>query len=103
MIGVELYDLLEDPLQTRNLAGLAEYHETSEELSRLMKDGWKKALPPGIKNMSDNPPAPPPYAWGKEAKSRNDAWHAEYGGSPEMGWREATRSRLEQEAERMKK
>jgi iduronate 2-sulfatase len=101
ILGQELYDLQEDPLQTRNLAELPAYDETVDELATILKAGWKMALPEGVENLSDNKPAPPPYAWGREAKTRNEAWHAEYGGSPEMGWREATRSRLEQEAERM--
>lgn len=33
-----------------------EYRETAGTLARMLKAGWKKALPPGYTNTSNNPP-----------------------------------------------
>ncbi len=51
---------------------------------------WKALLPEGVSNDSDNPVAPPSYTWGPEGKSWHAAWHENFGGSEEKGWRAAT-------------
>ncbi len=99
ILELELYDLEKDPHQTKNIAHDPANSDLIERLSKQLDNGWKKALPEGIENHADNPPAPPPYAWGPEGKSRRNAWHREYGGNPDMGWRAATKLRLKKEGE----
>ncbi len=41
----ELYDHDKDPLETRNLARLPEFAQTLEELGRILREGWKTAVP----------------------------------------------------------
>lgn len=38
--GIQLYDMLNDPLQTRNLANLPEYAEPQGELRAMLKEHW---------------------------------------------------------------
>ena len=63
--------------------------------------GWKEALPDGVTNFSNNPKAPPPYAWGSEGVSRRKKWHEVYGGNESDGWKKATGMRIKAE-EKMK-
>lgn len=46
----ELYDYREDPLETRNLAGVPEYAQTVTELEALLAAGWRGALPEGYES-----------------------------------------------------
>lgn len=93
----ELYDYEKDPTESRNLAKDTAYSEIVEKLAAELHEGWKAKLPAGIENISENPPAPPSYAWGPEGVNRRAAWHRKFGGSEEDGWREATRIRAEEE------
>ncbi|MDZ4403407.1 sulfatase [Prosthecobacter sp.] len=43
--GTELYDELNDPQETTNLAGDSEHAETLKELAEKLKVGWKASLP----------------------------------------------------------
>jgi iduronate 2-sulfatase len=43
--GVELYDELNDPQETTNLAGEAAHAETIQQLAMQLKAGWKAAQP----------------------------------------------------------
>jgi arylsulfatase A-like enzyme len=92
----ELYDLKEDPHETKNLAGDQTHSQLVSRLSAQMDKGWKAALPEGIQNESDNPLAPPPYAWAY-GDSRRETWIERYGGNEGDNWRELTRQRLKKE------
>ncbi|MBR9998718.1 MAG: sulfatase [Cyclobacteriaceae bacterium] len=91
----ELYDLDSDPLETYNMAIDSENENLVNELSQLLQNGWKKALPEWVTKFPDNPEAPPAYSWGAEGIPRREIWHEIYGGSEEEGWRKATERRLE--------
>ena len=71
LLASELYNHINDPLESNNVVGLTNYNTTIKELSSQLKAGWKKALPKGIKNTSDNPIAPPHVSWGPEAKKEH--------------------------------
>jgi arylsulfatase A-like enzyme len=43
--GIELYDELNDPQETTNLAGEAAHMETIQQLATQLKIGWKASLP----------------------------------------------------------
>lgn len=64
----ELYDHENDPIESINVVNEPEYIEAVAELQRKLDAGWKSALPDGIENHSDNPPAPPFLPWGPEAR-----------------------------------
>lgn len=68
LMSVELYDHRIDPLETKNFAFDKTYHTIVNEHARLMKKGWKEALPDGVHNKSNNPLAPPAVPWGPEAE-----------------------------------
>ncbi len=89
----ELFDYETDPTESVNLATLPAYAELLDELSAQLNAGWKALLPEDISNPSNNPQAPPSYAWGQEGVSRRAAWHAKFGGTEEEGWRKATERR----------
>ena len=93
----ELYDMKNDPYETVNIANDLENQALVVKLADELRAGWKAALPEGIENLSHNPAAPPPYAWGPEGVTRRQAWHDTYGGSEDMGWRAATEMRLRKE------
>jgi iduronate 2-sulfatase len=46
-VALELYDHSEDPYELTNLAGQKEKRSTVKRLSKLLKGGWKAALPKG--------------------------------------------------------
>jgi iduronate 2-sulfatase len=71
----ELYDHRVDGSESVNLVNLPENVEVVRMLSAQLAAGWKAALPPGVTNLSENPPAPLPIAFGpeKEAKSARQA------------------------------
>lgn len=89
----ELFDYQQDPTESVNLATNPENAGLLEKLSTQLNAGWKSMLPEGMTNLSDNPEAPPSYAWGVEGVSRREAWHATFGGSEAEGWRKATERR----------
>jgi arylsulfatase A-like enzyme len=95
IIAQELFDYEQDPTESVNLAMKPENAELLNELSGQLNAGWKSMLPEGVTNLSDNPVAPPSYAWGVEGVSRREAWHATFGGSEEEGWRKSTQRRKE--------
>jgi iduronate 2-sulfatase len=64
----ELYDHKTDPIESVNLVDNPEYREVVEQLKKQLDAGWKSALPEGIENRSDNPPAPEFVPWGPEAE-----------------------------------
>ncbi|MBU3005373.1 sulfatase [Paraglaciecola arctica] len=78
----ELYDHDIDPSESINIALNSENSTLINNLSNQLKMGWKAALPPGIKNHSNNPIAPPAYAWGKEGKKRREVYLRRYGQKP---------------------
>lgn len=45
LVGIELYDESNDPLENRNLAGEVAHTETVRQLAEQLKAGWKAALP----------------------------------------------------------
>lgn len=63
----ELYDHQNDAIESRNVVSKKQYEETVEKLKQQLKAGWKAALPEGIVNVSNNPPAPEFLPWGNEA------------------------------------
>jgi iduronate 2-sulfatase len=46
VVARELYDHRNDPFESRNIASHADQSKTVEEQARILKDGWKAALPP---------------------------------------------------------
>lgn len=95
IIAQELFDYEEDPTESINLATIPENAELLNELSEQLNAGWKSMLPEGVTNLSDNPVAPPSYAWGGEGVSRRAEWHATFGGSEDEGWKKSTQRRKE--------
>ncbi len=95
ILAQELFDYETDPAESVNLAIKPENATLLKELSAQLNAGWKAQLPDGLTNPSDNPLAPPSYAWGGEGVSRRAAWHATFGGSEDEGWRKSTERRLE--------
>ncbi len=95
LIASELYDLQTDPLETNNLAIDTTYQYVIDIMSKILQTGWKKALPDGIMNRSNNPAAPPAYAWGPEGAPRRAVWHEIYGGNETEGWEIATEVRMD--------
>lgn len=93
IIARELFDYELDPTESVNLATKPENAELLNQLSSQLNAGWKALLPEGITNASDNPVAPPSYAWGEEGVSRRAGWHKIFGGSEEEGWKKATERR----------
>ncbi len=59
----ELYDHKEQDCEGANLVYKEENQELVQQLSKQLKAGWKKALPPGVKVPADNPLAPPSVSW----------------------------------------
>ena len=64
----ELYDHQQDPHESISLAGVPDYAAVVETLKQQLDAGWKAALPEGIENHSNNPPAPEFVPWGPEAR-----------------------------------
>lgn len=64
----ELYDHKNDPMESVNVVADPAYATSVAELKMQLDAGWKAALPEGIVNYSNNPPAPDFLPWGKEAK-----------------------------------
>jgi iduronate 2-sulfatase len=95
IIAQELFDYEQDPTESTNLAMNPENAGLLNALSEQLNAGWKSLLPEGITNLSDNPVAPPSYAWGVEGISRREAWHATFGGAEDEGWKKATQRRNE--------
>ena len=95
IIAQELFDYEQDLTESVNLATNPENAELLKELSEQLNAGWKAMLPEGVTNLSDNPVAPPSYAWGGEGVSRRAEWHATFGGSEEEGWKKTTQRRKE--------
>ena len=48
-VGIELYDYKTDPQGNVNLAGKPEQKKIQAELAKTLHDGWKAALPVGVK------------------------------------------------------
>ncbi|GHV00847.1 iduronate-2-sulfatase [Bacteroidia bacterium] len=67
LVGEELYDHRTDPLETVNIASSDRL--SVERMKAVLDAGWKKALPSGVTNRSDNPPAPKSSDWGPEARN----------------------------------
>ena len=65
--GHELYDHHTDPIESMNVVEKTEYQALVQEMQAQLHAGWKAALPAGIKNYSNNKPAPDFLPWGKEA------------------------------------
>ncbi|GHU99860.1 iduronate-2-sulfatase [Bacteroidia bacterium] len=65
-VAVELYDHRSDPYEAVNIAG--KNPETVKKMATILADGWRKALPRGGVNKSNNPLAPPFVGWGPESK-----------------------------------
>lgn len=53
----EFYDCIKDPLETVNVAENSGYREQVARHREILEGGWKNALPPGVVNRSNNPPA----------------------------------------------
>ena len=96
MIAKELYDLAEDPLETKNRVQGAD-PVLLHALSKQLADDWPAALPDWVKKVAGNPPAPPAYSHGKEGVPRRKLWHEVFGGSEEDGWRKACDLRMQKE------
>jgi iduronate 2-sulfatase len=58
VISRELYDHQSDPNESVNLSGHPEYASALASMEQQLHAGWKKALPPGVVNISNNPEAP---------------------------------------------
>jgi iduronate 2-sulfatase len=56
ILYMELYDNREHLLESTNLAYDPQFSEKLKEHMKILRDGWKAALPPGVVNLSDNPP-----------------------------------------------
>ena len=63
----ELYDHHVDPIESVNVVDAPENKTGVEKLKKQLAAGWKAALPEGIENRSNNPPAPAFMPWGPEA------------------------------------
>ena len=48
LFGVELYDHRSDPEENHNVAFQSSYNHLRQELSRLLRGGWRQALPPPL-------------------------------------------------------
>ena len=59
----ELYDHSQMPLEAVNLIDHPEYKAVVAKLEKQLSRGWKAALPPGVENNANNPPAPPFVKW----------------------------------------
>jgi iduronate 2-sulfatase len=94
IMAVELYDLKSDPLETVNLAIDPANQSIVEKMAKILDAGWEAALPDGVVNRSNNPVAPPAYAWGPEGVPRRKVWHEVYGGDEADGWERAIEIRL---------
>ena len=64
----ELYDHKKDPNESQNRVNEPAYKVVVEKFKKRLDAGWKAALPEGIVNRSDNPPAPEFVPWGPEAR-----------------------------------
>lgn len=51
----EFYDHRKDSFESKNLINEKKYKKIIEEHEKILKEGWKKALPPGMVNKSNNP------------------------------------------------
>ena len=49
LYGTELYDHQIDPEENVNRADMSEYKEIKADLSKQLRVGWRKAMPPEIK------------------------------------------------------
>ena len=49
LFGTELYDHQIDPEENVNRADMSEYKEIKADLSKQLRVGWRKAMPPEIK------------------------------------------------------
>ena len=78
----ELYDHNNDPLESNNIALDYRQVDLVKKLSKQLNAGWKAALPEGVVNNSDNPVAPPAYAYGNEGKGRRTQYLKRYGNPP---------------------
>jgi len=97
IIAIELYDLISDPLENRNLAIDPNNEELIKKMAAVLDAGWEAALPNGVVNQSNNPSAPPAYSWGKEGIPRRKVWHEVYGGEEADGWRKAVETRIKKD------
>jgi hypothetical protein len=61
--------------------------------TRIWKKGALSQQPRGMVNTSDNPLAPPSYAWGPEGVGRREGWHKKFGGTEDEGWRKSSERR----------
>jgi len=102
IIAIELYDLQSDPLETVNLARDTANQEIVKRMADILDEGWKAALPDGVINLSNNPTAPPAYAWGPEGVPRRKLWHEVYGGNEADGWEKAIETRLNKNRDTIK-
>jgi len=75
IVARELYDHFNDSNETVNI--VTDNEVLVQSLSQQLKMGWKKALPDGVINVSDNPVAPDAVPWrrfkgkfGKRKKNR---------------------------------
>tara|TARA_R110002126_G_scaffold30602_2_gene99819 strand:+ start:5338 stop:6963 length:1626 start_codon:yes stop_codon:yes gene_type:complete len=66
VMDVELYQYKKGGLETRNLAYDENYKDIKKQLADQLNNGWKKALPNGFTNVSNNKPAPKSIGWGPE-------------------------------------
>ena len=97
ILATELYDLLEDPLETVNIAMMESSREVLVIMSKQLYDGWVAAVPDWIDQVAQNPEAPPAYSHGPEGVPRRKIWHEAYGGSEADGWRKACDIRMQKE------
>jgi iduronate 2-sulfatase len=74
LMSIELYDHSKDSIESVNLAYLDEYKDVIDEMSLIMKKGWRGALPKGIVTRANNDPAPRSIAYGPEGDGRRKAW-----------------------------
>lgn len=74
LMDIELYDHINDPLESINVGGEVKYKNTIKEMHEILEKGWKGALPLGFTNNSDNGYAPRSVALGKEGSNRRKQW-----------------------------